>query len=139
MKTELEHVNVTVKDPKQAAAVLVKLFGWKIRWQGKAKSGGFTVHVGSAGSYLALYSPPSDTEERLEPGHVRGGLNHIAVVVDDLNEAVARIKAAGFEPMNHGDYTPGRRFYFYDGDGIEFEVVSYRQALSPMEGACLSK
>ncbi|MEM7190453.1 MAG: VOC family protein, partial [Pseudomonadota bacterium] len=26
------------------------------------------------------------------------------------------------------DYEPGRRFYFADHDGIEFEVVSYADA-----------
>ena len=31
----------------------------------------------------------------------------------------------GLETFNHGDYEPGRRFYFFDWDGIEFEVVSY--------------
>ena len=31
----------------------------------------------------------------------------------------------GYEPCNHADYDPGRRFYFDDEDGIEFEVVSY--------------
>ena len=29
-------------------------------------------------------------------------------------------------PFNHGDYDPGRRFYFLDPDGIEYEVISYR-------------
>ena len=35
------------------------------------------------------------------------------------------IKAHGFETGNHGDYEPGRRFYFHDADGIEYEVVQY--------------
>jgi hypothetical protein len=29
-------------------------------------------------------------------------------------------------PFAHADYAPGRRFYFLDPDGIEYEVVSYR-------------
>ena len=33
--------------------------------------------------------------------------------------------AAGLEPFNHDDYEPGRRFYFFDWDGIEFELVNY--------------
>ena len=33
--------------------------------------------------------------------------------------------AAGLTPFSHGDYAPGRRFYFFDWDGIEFEIVSY--------------
>ena len=35
------------------------------------------------------------------------------------------VKDAGFEPHSHGDYEPGKRFYFDDENGIEFEVVSY--------------
>ena len=38
----------------------------------------------------------------------------------------ARVIAAGLRPYNHGDYAPGRRSYFNDPDGIEYEVVSYR-------------
>jgi len=36
-----------------------------------------------------------------------------------------RVIAAGLTPFSHGDYEPGRRFYFFDWDGIEFEIVSY--------------
>lgn len=57
----------------------------------------------------------------------RGGLNHIAVVVDDLDAAEARVSDAGCEPRVHADCEPGPRFYFYD-DGLEFEVVSYAGA-----------
>ena len=28
------------------------------------------------------------------------------------------------------DYEPGRRFYFFDPDGIEYEVVSYSEPRS---------
>ncbi len=31
----------------------------------------------------------------------------------------------GSQTHSHADYEPGRRFYFHDEDGIEFEVVSY--------------
>jgi len=30
----LEHVNITVADPKRTAAVLMDLFDWHIRWEG---------------------------------------------------------------------------------------------------------
>lgn len=139
MKTQLEHMNVTVRDPHRTARLLSDIFGWKTRWEGPSQSGGYTVHVGGANSYLALYSPPRDVGERLAPGTVRGGLNHIALVVDNLDEAEQRILAVGFKTLNHGDYHPGRRFYFYDHDDIEYEVVSYAGAMSPMEGACLTK
>ena len=46
----LEHVNVTVSDPKATAAWLGAVFDWKIRWEGDAMSGGYTAHVGDEGS-----------------------------------------------------------------------------------------
>ena len=52
-------------------------------------------------------------------------LNHVGVVVDDLDRVEERVVAAGLTPFSHGDYEPGRRFYFFDWNGIELEVVSY--------------
>lgn len=139
MKAQLEHINVTVKDPHRTARLLIDIFDWEQRWEGPSQSGGHSVHVGSATSYLALYAPPREVGQRHQPGHVGGGLNHIALVVDDLDEAERRIRAAGFQTLNHADYHPGKRFYFYDQDEIEYEVVSYVGAMGEIEGACLTK
>lgn len=122
----LEHVNVTVADPDKAAAVLCELFDWKIRWSGPGMQTGRTVHVGDDSSYVALFSYGAPTASQQESYRTQGGLNHIAVVVDDLDTTEARVKRAGFLPENHADYEPGRRFYFVEGNGIEIEVVSYR-------------
>jgi hypothetical protein len=54
-----------------------------------------------------------------------GHVNHIGIVVDDLDEIERRVKSIGFEPHIHADYEPWRRFYFYDDTGLEIEVVSY--------------
>lgn len=121
----VEHVNVTVRDPATTAEMLVNLFDWRIRWKGAAMNGGTTIHVGGDTSYVAVYS--GGGEEKLTHDRYRtpGALNHIGVVVDDLDKAEQRVKAAGFTPHNHGDYEPGRRFYFDDMNGIEIEVVNY--------------
>jgi catechol 2,3-dioxygenase-like lactoylglutathione lyase family enzyme len=121
----LEHVNVTVSDPEKTADMLCDLFNWQIRWSGDSINGGKTIHVGSEGSYVALYSPKGAANAIGSSYENLGGLNHIAVVVKDLDDVEARVKAAGFTPGNHGDYEPGRRFYFHDHDNIEYEVVSY--------------
>lgn len=122
----IEHVNMTVRDPQATAHRLGEVFGWKIRWQGPSIHDGYTVHVGTDDAYVALYSRP-DIVPAVEDGRLRavGGLNHVAVLVDDLDETERRVVAAGFEPRAHADYEPGRRFYFDDPDGIEYEVVSY--------------
>jgi catechol 2,3-dioxygenase-like lactoylglutathione lyase family enzyme len=121
----IEHVNVTVSDPERAARLMETLFGWRIRWQGPAQNGGHTIHVGSDDHYVALYTARDVT---YSPDDFRKGrpLNHIGVEVDEIDSTEARVVAAGLTPFSHGDYEPGRRFYFFDPDGIEYEVVSYR-------------
>ncbi|WP_299353373.1 VOC family protein [uncultured Shimia sp.] len=121
----LEHVNVTVPDPKDTAAVLCDIFGWHIRWEGEAKDNGYTVHVGDDDSYLALYAPQKTLEPMGNTYSRIGGFNHVGVVVDDIDATEAKVKAAGYKPGMHGDYEPGLRFYFDGPHGIEFEVVSY--------------
>ena len=123
----IEHVNVTVTDPERTAGLMRALFDWHIRWSGPAQNGGHTVHVGSDDHYVALYTtgnavPDSDGFAKGRP------LNHIGVAVDDLDATEARVIAAGLRPFSHADYEPGRRFYFLDPDGIEYEVVSYAKA-----------
>lgn len=122
---QLEHVNVTVSDPARTAERLCALFDWKVRWSGPAKGGGQTFHVGSDESYVAVYSLGAPRAAERESYLTRGGLNHIGVVVGDLDATERRILDAGYKTHSHGDYEPGRRFYFHDDDGIEFEVLSY--------------
>lgn len=121
----LEHLNVTVRDPDATAAMLVEIFGWRLRWQGAAIHGGRSVHLGGADSYLAVYAGLGAQVAAGKSYGLRGGLNHIGIVVDDLDAVEARVKAQGYEPVNHADYEPGRRFYFREENGIEIEVVSY--------------
>ncbi|MEO1169018.1 MAG: VOC family protein [Pseudomonadota bacterium] len=123
-KARIEHVNITVTDPKRSADLMHDLFGWDIRWQGPSMLGGETIHVGGENDYLALYTN-ADTRSA-DPQFSKGQpLNHVGVVVDDLDAVERKVVAAGLEPFGHADYEPGRRFYFFDWNGIEFEVVSY--------------
>ena len=124
-KGRLEHVNITVSDPQKTADWLCDLFDWHIRWQGTAIHGGHTIHVGSDDDYLAVYSQGKLDERSDDTYTTRGGLNHVGVVVGDLDAVEERVKRAGFKTHSHADYEPGRRFYFHDADGIEFEVVRY--------------
>ena len=124
MAAKLEHVNVTVSDAEATARLLCDLFGWQVRWSGPAIDGGVSFHVGEKDNYVAVYSQGGGDvvgNSYSSPG----GLNHLGVVVDDLNLVEARVKKAGFITHSHADYEPGRRFYFNDHDGIEIEVVSY--------------
>lgn len=117
----LEHINITVSDIDRSAALLRDLMGWHDRWRGPSQLGGETIHVGGERDYIAVYTKGAPVD-RFAKGMP---LNHVGLVVDDLAAAEAVVKAAGLEPFNHADYEPGRRFYFFDWDGIEFEMVSY--------------
>lgn len=94
----LEHINITVPDPQASAAILCDLFGWHIRWEGDAINGGYTVHVGDADSYLALYHPTGTLTPMGNTYSQISGLNHIGVVVDDLGAMEAKVVAAGYTP-----------------------------------------
>lgn len=122
-EARLEHANLTVSDPDRSAALFERLCGWHERWRGPSQMGGWTIHVGTDRAYLALYTHDGATAPR---GYAKGvPLNHVGIEVDDLAAAEEVVEEAGLEPFGHGDYAPGRRFYFFDWDGIEFEVVSY--------------
>lgn len=130
----IEHVNITVSSPERAADLMKELFGWHIRWDGPARDGGRTIHVGSDDNYLALYSPP-DASSDYAFGQGTP-LNHIGVQVDNLAAVEARVVAAGFHPRFQGVYEPGpTHFYFTDHDGIEYEIVSYSSDVSLSENA----
>lgn len=118
----LEHVNIRVSDPDRTAALLTRLCGWHERWRGPSALGGWTIHLGSDSEYIALYQG----DDPLSGPFAKGlPLNHIGLVVDDLDAAERTLIEAGLEPFNHADYEPGRRFYVFDWDGIEWELVSY--------------
>ena len=120
----LEHINFTVSNPDALAEQLCRLFDWKIRWAGKAKDDGYTVHVGTDFSYLALYTHKDMRIE--EQSHLTlSHLNHVGIVVDELDKVEQKVINEGLVPFNHGNYEPGRRFYFMLEDNIEVEVVSY--------------
>lgn len=122
MPAFIEHVNVTVADPERSAQLMIDLFDWHIRWRGPSRDGGNSVHVGDDRVYMAFYRDPTLGPIQWPKG---APLNHVSMVVDDLDDVERRVAAAGLEPFNHGDYEPGRRFYFFDFDGIEYEMVSY--------------
>ena len=120
-KGKVEHANLTVTQPERSADLLKAMLGWHERWRGKSQLGGDTIHVGDDTTYLALY-----TNDEAKGGYAKGQpLNHVGFVVDDLVGAEEAVVSAGLKPFGHDDYDPGRRFYFFDWDGIEFEVVSY--------------
>jgi len=138
----LEHANITVSDPDKTAALLCQLFDWKVRWSGAALDGGYTVHVGGEQSYLALYTHSSQRKRQHRDHYDPDNLNHLGVVVKNLDVLKQRVNKAGLKSFNHGNYEPGQRFYFKTDDHLEIEVVNYtavRQQHSFFELCSLQK
>lgn len=121
----LEHINVTVGNADKTARLLCKIFDWNIRWSGPSIHNGYSVHVGNKSHYLALYSKAQNRAHIRKNYTAPNGLNHVGIVVDDLDEAERRVMKAGYTPTSHQDYEPGHRFYFMGDDDIEYEVVCY--------------
>ena len=125
----LEHVNISVTDGPRTADLIARLTGWHRRWEGPSLDNGRSIHLGDERAYVAIHSSP-----RIAGKFVKSvPMNHIGIVVDDLDEAEATVWNAGLMPFSHSDYDPGpRSFYFFDWDGIEWEIVSYaRPTASP--------
>ena len=121
-QARIEHVNLTVSDLDRSIALFEKLCGWTVRIRDMHGVRGEFAHVGADDTYLALWADGADYS-----GQQKGKpLNHVGIEVDDLNAAERAVLDAGLETFSHGKYEPGpRTFYFFDWDGIEFEVVSY--------------
>ena len=125
----LEHVNLTVSDITKTAHMLCTLFDWEIRWQGDSIDDGTSIHVGHSdmqgGDYVAIYQSPKPRNNPGPRNNLVAGLNHLGILVKDLDKIEARIIAAGYKPFSHRDYAPGKRFYFLDEDEVEYEIISY--------------
>lgn len=124
-KAIVEHVNLTVRYPEKVAKDLCQIFAWEVRWSGPSLDEGETIHVGEDDSYLALYTHPDITDLESRTPKIIANLNHVGIVVDDLDDIEGRVISHGFKPFSHRDYEPGRRFYFLMDDEIEIEVISY--------------
>ena len=121
-QARIEHVNLTVSDLDRSIALFEKLCGWKVRIRDQHGVRGEFAHVGADDTYLALWADGGDYS-----GQQKGKpMNHVGIEVNDLDAAERAVLDTGLKTFSHGQYDPGpRSFYFFDWDGIEFEVVSY--------------
>jgi len=124
-EAHLEHANLTVSNPDALAAILCKIFDWTIRWSGDAMDNGYTVHVGGENSYLAIYTNDQTRNSKNNDFNAIRNLNHLGIVVSDLNKIETKVLATGHKPHNHRHYDPGSSFYFHTLDELEIEVISY--------------
>jgi len=114
MCIRLEHANVTSPNPQTTANWVQKVFDWSIWREGETQDNGYSIHIGDIDSYIAIYKLGIKFAPRQRSYAMSGHVNHVGIVVDDLDEIEQRVRSVGFKPHMHANYEPGRRFYFYD-------------------------
>ena len=125
MYIRLEHVNETSPNPQKTATWIQKVFDSSIRREGETQDNGYSIQIGDADSYIAIYKPGLKIAPYQRSYAMSGHVNHVGIIVDDLDEIEQLVRSVGFKPHMHANYEPGRRFYFYDETGPEIEAVSY--------------
>lgn len=70
------------------------------------------MHVGGDDDYLALYSRSVKSERSGDTYTQNSSVNHVSIVVEDLDVIEKKVSAAGYKTHSHANYEPGKRFYF---------------------------
>ena len=98
MKPGLAHVALAVADLEAACAQFALLFGVQAGPPLRNEAQGVRLAIIDLGNAkIELISPtdPQSPVGRFLQKHPRGGLHHFCLEVDDVQQAVARIEAAG--------------------------------------------
>ena len=125
--SRLEHINVNLTDLDRATRALQAIVPeWSVRGTGTWDDGDGRAHpwrhVGDDFQYLSLYQTPPGRALR-----AAGVFNHLALVVDDLDAALERLRAIGV-PLDHiGGSTEHRRsaYVVIEPERLQIELVAY--------------
>ncbi len=99
MIKKFDHVGLAVKDTEETAALLSRLFGFKVGELHTEPEAGFkSTLLSSADVTLELIEPvgPQGMIQRFIEKR-GGGLHHISIQVSDLDEEMKRLKALGVQ------------------------------------------
>lgn len=120
----LEHIHVDVDSIAKTVNFLqIAVPQLQRRGGGDAEGYGPWVHIGGESSYIALTEVPGASQIPQ--------LRHIGVQVDNIENLMERLAAAGYEAADDSalDSHPfRRRVYYVDGNGLDWEFVEYLSA-----------
>lgn len=146
-----DHIGITVPDLDEAERFLIDVLGAEHIYTLGAKQADddwMQVHIGvdprtvireirflrlGHGTNIELfqYEPAgADEPQRSQPRNSDIGGHHLALYVDDMDAAVAHLRANGIQPMGEPTASAGaalgqRWVYFRSPWGMQFELVSY--------------
>lgn len=128
MIARIEHANFTVPDVDAAIGFLRCVEpDFRILHDGRAEDGHRWVHLGTEAGYFALEEPHEPTPDAIRARRYADyGVNHIGIVVADVDAVAERLMAAGYPETFQSEHHPARiRRYFHDPGGFEWELVQY--------------
>jgi len=123
--TRIEHANITVCDMEKAVRFITTALP-HFRGRGRDQSGHDAwLHVGTDETYIALtHSPHAAKDKRIAYQDL--GVNHVGIVVSDIDDLVARLEAAGYQQDSQPEVSRWRkRYYFLDEDNLQWEFIQY--------------
>jgi len=111
-----DHAHLISPNPEAAAAFFVDKFGAAIKSSGTAPNGTSMVAVDFFGSNIFIMGRPDKPAAGAADPRSSYGLEHFGVVTDDLDAAVADLKARGVQFVQDiTNYRPGIRISFLKG------------------------
>ena len=121
----VHHIAIICTDYERSKHFYTQVLGLKIvREVYREQRDSYKLDLAVAGQYqVELFSFPNPAPRPSRPE--AAGLRHLAFEVDDIEEAVAYIKAAGIavEPIRVDEFTDKRYTFFADPDGLPIEFV----------------
>lgn len=130
MSYAINHVHIRSADPHASAAWYAKHFGAKILSAREVMPGTITVSMNIGGPVRLNISskPEGSSDERAVAELNRLGLEHFGFDVDDIDDDMARLEAAGVRvvlPITEV-FGGGRLSYIEGPDNVLIELVQRR-------------
>ena len=125
----LDHATLTVSNLDKSFDFYHRVLDFEKRWEGTAMGASGPVraiHIGTQDTYLSLFE--TDKSDRAPANYGDPGLNHLGFQVKDLQSFRDKLAEVGVKLHLEADYEPGERIYFFDPDGVEIELVEYKDS-----------
>lgn len=126
--SKLEHLNITVPDIDEAIKFIqIVAPDFKVRKDVKSSTSYRWAHIGNDEYYFALQEPHLGSEPKSPLKTYKNyGVNHIAIVVDNLVEVEKELLKNGYKRSIETPTEKYRnRLYFFDKFGFEWELIEY--------------
>ena len=126
--TKIEHLNITVPNIDEAIKFIqIVAPDFKVRKDVKPPSSYRWTHIGNDECYFALQEPHLGSEpDSPRKTYKNYGVNHIAIVVDDLLKVESDLVEHGYKRSIDTPIEKHRkRLYFFDNFGFEWELIEY--------------